>query len=716
MADEAKLRRLAQFRPFAHAGSDTRSAVDDLVITAAVESGGSISSLGGCREACKTLWGLDVEIDEIRASVHRLQESGKLESAGGEYRLTEVAHAEIDLTLASSEAIESQAFLDWETDVRRIWPLVDDESVALLRSDLEAWLRQLVTRHGIEAALLLYPEDGQAQEMFAAVEAMGLDFLPKRPKEFEEVREQALSLFIRRPTESQRMLLGNLLHTSYVLTVLTLDPELTEWIRDISAGQRVYLDTNVVYRLLNLQTPRSFLSSKRLIELTQELGYEVAVTPWTVQELRTSLERARSFLKSRPIPPGELAELAAAATTDENFITAYWRRLRDKPVSVDDFFDFYNEIEEHLAHHGVAVVNDGTLAVERDDDAISEQLSIIERVPGPRLKSEPVKLHDVKHRLLIERLRGQSSRRFANAGFWFLTGDSSLPRYDYMAQEGEGQLPFCVTAGAWLQITRSLVPRTVDYDQTLVDLMASPYIRYRGRVAYDTVQEVLGRVELFSGATPELASRLLFNSALLREVAEAHDEEARTELIDNALVQAAAGLERDLEEAKRRMETERGKRLALDHIADELAGDLQRERDAVERLENELRVERRLRADSEDQATADREEEKAAYEYRLGDLENRLSSQTTSMESLKRLLRVVAGSFVAAAAIVVVAALRGSEVVTRPMPFAVLIVAGIFAVVGAIAVAFDRKTASIALGVVVLVVGLLAGVYQLLLN
>jgi predicted nucleic acid-binding protein len=712
MAVDMSVRRLAQYRPFAHAGVDAKAAVGDLVTAAIVESGGSVASLGECRDTCQTLWGLDVELDEVRSAVAGLVREGRLQKDGATYELTEAARAEIDVTLSQSSEIEMEALRDWESRLRETWPLLSDDEMSALRSDLDAWLKQVIARHGVEAAMLLYPEEPRAQEMFAALERIGLDFLPERPKDLETIREQALLLFVRQPSDRQRIFLSTLLNTSYVMTVLSLDPEARELVREVSAGQRVYLDTNMIYRLLNLQTPRSFLSTRRLLDLTRELGYDVVVTPWTVQELRTSLERARTFLKSKAVPPGELAALAASATTDENFITAYWRRLREKPVSVDDFFDFYNEIEAHLEALGVTVASEGCLAVDRDEARIQEELAVIEGVPGPRFKPEPVKLHDVKHRLLIERLRGESSRRFANAGFWFLTADSSLPRYDYAARHGDNRLPFCITAGAWLQVVRSLVPRTEDYDQTLIDLMSSPYLRYRGRIGYDTVQEVIGRIDLFVGSSPDLAARLLFNTALLRQVAQTADEQERQQLVDNEIVKAAEAMEQELAEAKRRVEEERGARAAVAARADDLARALETERAATSRLQAELDSERRARQESEIRAQADAEEQRTRQAYSLAQLEERLEArmqeqleaQRQSVPDFRLLGRRIAGILLSVLSIAIVAVVLALKWVEGPLAVTAVLLSSVLLL---------HTGTRLLLGIGFLV-GLAAGIYEFL--
>jgi hypothetical protein len=692
---------------------DAKLALRDLIVAAAVEGGGEISSLGHCRDACQTLWGLDVEIDELRSAVRVLADDGVLHPRNGGYVLADGVHAEIGLTLETSEKVEQQAVDEWERALRSLQPSLTDEELSLLRDDLQLWLRQVILRHGIEAALVLYPENTRGQEMMGELERMGFDFLPARPKKIEILREQAFFTFIRQPTETQRLFLANLMNTAYFLAVLSLDPEAKELVRDVARGQRVYLDTNVVYRLLNLQTPRAFLSTQRLLSLTKDLGYTLAVTPWTITELRFSLERARAYLKSKPIPPGELAALAASATTDENFITAYWRRIRSKPVSIDDFFDFYNEIEEHISQHGVEVIADGCIAVERDQAAIDEQLGIIDSIPGPRFKPDPVKEHDIKHRLLIERLRGESSRRFANAGFWFLTADSSLPRYDYVARGGGPTLPFCVTTGAWLQVTRSFVPRTEDYDQTLTDLLASPYVRYRGRISYDTVQEVVSRIDLFSGATPDLAAKLLYNTALLREVADTPDEDARHELIENAVVAAAESLERQVEEAERRIEQERADRKLEEGRAQSLEQELQRTHAELSRLANRLVAEEQARAEAEDQRNADVTIERLQKDQAIRELQEQSASFTAFRGTLVRVLRF------AGAALLFVLAAAGSSVsigmgIVEGELAISLVIAGAFALtITAIAVAVNRRMAWQIAGAVALFLGVVAAIYEI---
>ncbi len=635
---QTSVARLAQYRPFEHDGLDARAALIDLVLAAALEADGQVPSLRECQENCKTLWGLEVEIDELREVLEGLVDTGRMTRTNGHFTLAEPAADELAERVRSSSAIERQAFEDWEIALRSLNAGLTNDDVSALRTDLTGWLQRLIARHGVESALILYPEMPRAQQLFAEIEREGLDFLPRRDGRVGEIREQALYLFVRQPTEAQRTLLATLLNTSYFLTILSLDPSAGALVQELTRGQRIYLDTNFVYRVLNLQGPRLFLSSRRVLELTQQLGYETAVTPWTVKELTNSLERARDFLMKQPLPPAELAELAASATTDENFVTAYWVRIKEDPVSPKDFYEFYAQIEDHLAEHGITIVDEGCPAVDRDETGINDELSALERALGYYDRHEEVKLHDVKHRLLVRRLRG-GPRRFSNAGYWFLTCDSLLPRYDQIASSGGGELPFCASSGAWFQVMRSFTPRTEDFDQTLADLLASPFIRYRGRIGYKTVEEVVARIDLYQGRTPELAAKVLLDTALMRDVAAAPDEERRRELIDNAIVRAAAERERELAEAKEREAAERDARREAEAQTQALAEQLAAERDQreeIERLASEERqqLEREMSTSGQNAAaTIDRLKEE--HDRSVLELKETLEKQSAQLSQLQ---------------------------------------------------------------------------------
>jgi hypothetical protein len=199
------------------------------------------------------------------------------------------------------------------------------------------------------------------------------------------------------------------------------------------------------------------------------------VTPWTIGELQASLRDARAHVEERSLPRREFADILVQESQDE-VVAAYWIAYRDRGTHPPDFFDFHDHFESLLAGQGIEVVAEGVTAVDRGQDAIDAQLELLERHKGPGAPRKVLE-HDAKHRLLIERLRGHANLRFTNARYWFLTRDGKPPPYAQdSADEASVQLPFCASTSAWLQVMRSITPRTENLDKTMVDLLASACI------------------------------------------------------------------------------------------------------------------------------------------------------------------------------------------------------------------------------------------------
>lgn len=391
---------------------------------------------------------------------------------------------------------------------------------------------------------------------------------------------------MRTPTDAQRAFLSQNLSTGYFWTVLSIDPEGARLVQELAQGQRVYLDTNFVFRVLGIQGPHYIRPAQILLERTQAAGYETSVTPWTVEELKRRLRASREFLRRYPVPPSEYAALAADATSDDDFVTMYWRRVRDEPgLKVDDFLEYFEEVETHLTAMSVPTRSEGCDAVTKRHQDIHDEVVILERAThGGRERPLRTLQHDVKHRLLIEKRRGDANRTFATAGAWFLTYDSVLPRYDNIARSGSSELPFCVSAGSWFQVVEAFNPKSGELGQVLADLLASPYVRYRRTLSKEAAQAIVARTHLHADGTPELAARIFMNSAAVDEIDKAATPEEQVEKIDNALIAAAREVQEEARLAKEQAEEAKARAAVAEAAADERAREAERQQaDAIER-------------------------------------------------------------------------------------------------------------------------------------
>jgi VIT1/CCC1 family predicted Fe2+/Mn2+ transporter len=338
-------------------------------------------------------------------------------------------------------------------------------------------------------------------------------------------------------------------------------------------------------------------------------------------------------------------------------VTAYWRRVRSG-VKAKDFFEYYAAIETHLADREILQIEDGCAAIDAQTAAVTDQMTILAKVSHGRFRHPAILEHDVKHRMLVQRLRGTSHRTFSNAGFWFLTHDSVLPRYDHVAADGANSLAFCVSAGSWYQIMEAFRPKTDDPEQSLADMLASPYVRFRRPMSQKTILEVVARVEQYTDGSPELATKVLMNSAAIEEIERTSDEE-RTAAIDDAIVEAARKAQEEARDARALAEEERQRAAIATEEARARAAEVERRAaekialaktaQAAELAAAEARRQEAVRREEERSQRALREAEER-HRRELSEREKKAQEAERASRSARRRLILVVAVIAAAAA------------------------------------------------------------------
>jgi predicted nucleic acid-binding protein len=660
--------RLSQYRLFEAGGKSAREAKEDLIVATLAEMGGTAPSIAACAVSMATLWSLQYDELELALPMTRLIRDGRITRAhDGEVALSTDQQRTLNEAAEASRITEATAMREWRDVLRQRWPGLSDAECEQFEDDLRKFLEVLLQRHGAEAALLVYPDDPAAKKLFEEsnpmLSALGSDTNRER-------REWAITLFMREATDAQKEYLASNLNTAYFVAALTIDPTGAQMVQELISGQRVYLDTNFLYRLLGVQGPRYVKAAETILKATQAAGYECAVTPWTVNEYRESLERSRKFLERYPIPPEEFAAVAADAVTVEDFVTSYWREVRSTKLDVRDYVAYHMEVETHLKDRSVALLDTGVIEIDRWTERISAEIATLERVLSKEKRIEVLE-HDVKHRLLVEKLRGDGNRTVANAGYWFITHDRSLPRYDLLAQRSEDTkghpLQFCVSAGAWFQLVEAFKPKTNDFAQTLADVIASPYVHPRTSISKQTAQSVSARVALHKNASPELAARLFMNSALMAEIEQAPDSDNREALIENGIIASAREAQEEAQKAlaKAAVDQEQARRATTDASLLVRASEEKRKQE-LERIETQAKeavLNERARA-SEAAKNADErhgremQSTREAHERRLQEKDRLLTQQQAVAAKMRRRIRLAIAA-AALAAMFIAAGLAG---------------------------------------------------------
>jgi hypothetical protein len=508
------LRRLALYRPYGD--RKIEAACREFVLAAVHENEGSVTSCKECQEVIHRLWGIELELHEVARVIRRLVRQGKLVERSGRRFLSEECGKALKNRVRLSREVEAAAFEEWEHSVSRMAPALGTQQLAELQGDLGVWLQQIIIDYGVESSILLNVEHERHARYVEEVKALSVNLLPARDARVMMIRADALVMFFEETTSMQSQYFENLLATAYLMSVFTLDPAVLSGVWRLTNGQRLYLDTNLIYKLLKLNGPEEYLAIQRVLDLSFRLGYQVCIALWTLKEMQESVRRARLRLARKGPSPQNLASLAAESATDEMFIKAFRRMQRETGLSLDHFFDLHEKLEQLLEEAGIDVVSEGCQAVDEEDvDRLEDLIAALERGRDGDEKPRPVQEHDVKLRLLVESLRGPEPRRFSDVGYIVLTNDHALTCFAEADLDHTTELPFAISLHRWSRIVRSLVPRTADYEKTLAHVQGTPALRPPSlRVNQVDVIDAIARIDA-QGKYPEtIAMRLMVDMAL----------------------------------------------------------------------------------------------------------------------------------------------------------------------------------------------------------
>jgi hypothetical protein len=655
--DPQAVHMLAQYRPFEGGSAGMHAAHDDLVVAACQSNGGQFENLEACRQFIEQRLCVELELQEVRDARDRLILDNQVVKRDGGLALTPDARATLDAERIAWEDARDTAFAEWEVALRRWFPGMPDVHIAVLKDQVGPWLDRVVATHGAEASLLLYPSHPKAASLIDAITKIDLGFLPRCDESLEHNRAAAFRLLVRNPTQAQGMYLDRLLNTGFYLTVMTLDPRVKELAQAEASKITLYLDTNFLYSVLGVGSATEAFGARRFIELCKQLGVALRISPWTADELRTSIASNRQdverFGQSRKV-----AAVMAQVSGEKGFEAAYWRTASTSGENPASFFGKFAHFQRFLEGYGIYEHPEGVPEVEADIVGIRDHASPLEGMYGPGSRPRVVIEHDAKMRMLIEHLRSQHKppAGYTDVRYWFVTESTRLPTYARFGIDGAGRpdFPFCILSSTWAQLLRAMVPRTSDLNGMVAALLASPFVGYRsaprGAAQLTAIERITRSIESLKDVPPAVAIAVINDQAMSTKIGEETDPVVIEQVIEDAMSAKALELEAELETAADRIvdaESTRDRAQAARLTAEQERDRLEAERDraVADACRNRSELENSMdshRADSE--ALRDQVEE---VRQRLDDTEAEVRSAREKSRRMRRNAGAISGSVLA---------------------------------------------------------------------
>lgn len=583
-----------------------------------------------------------------KASIHC--DKDRPQDSESRFRLDIAIRNQMRDQVNSETKLERETLQEWQGQLRKKYPKLAPSDIDQLTGDLKLFAFRLLSQHSVETLELYYGNHAALAGLLQQLETRDIsDLWEPKPAEYSAIRMQELTGFFLEADDKRKQYIASLMHSLFILQLTQLDPQCAAIVRSQISSAKLFLDTNFIFRLVGLQGPDFFLAAKKLAEMSQNLGFQLVVSPQTVSEYDHTLAEFLKEIKGRPVVTSDLAELALAATSDEDFITAYWSRVKEQRSYIDPttFYEYYRYLVPILKDQNVTV--DDTFCDEvwsRDSDLAGEETLLREVMQGYNAKaadrvSTYVLKHDVFHRLLIMRYRkGLPHEIFTDARAWFLTCDTKLAPYDRIARNKQGirdNLPFCVTSGQWIQTLRPFSPKNGDLDIAQVEMIVSPLFRAYQRPPSHLINNVISRLAASASYSLPAVGAMLSDRQFLEQFENARDDAtAQQDVIDNYFASyademeaKAKQLEQEVSQTKMALEEQSQKAEAEAEKRQRTEMDLRNTEQTVAQLQVAQQTMTNSLKEFQAQTERDKAEQKRIHETELQKLkeENRAQSQ-----------------------------------------------------------------------------------------
>lgn len=478
------------------------------------------------------------------------------------FRIPEEQCAMFEKEIAASEKAEDEA-------KKSFCKLVEDtgeglEPAAVWAAFEHEFLGPLVKQVGANAYRLV------AGEKMTADKALVDHFLKPFPSEAHGKLRTLVTTFLDPKNPKVCAHISRLLHARFCVEASGLPEDVLAKL-NASVGKQIrfqmFVDTNVLFSLLELHENPSNTAAQELCELVEHLKgnprIELVITPKTIEEAKSSIAYTKGQLNG--LPSGRNFTQAALqggfSGMAIRFLTE--RLKRNGKLTAEEWFDPYLDDFVLMARaKGVELFNeklDGYSTRQDVIDDIKDVFNFEQRLPENKRKSYPKVAHDMVLWHFVNDKRPAYIESPIDATCWILTVDFRLIGFDEHKQKhSKSKVPLCIHPTSLIQLLQFWVPRTKEFEEAMLGSLRLPFLfqdfDVEGERTSLRILKGIGRFEESEGLPSDTITRVMFNDGLRSRLQTEHSEEAEITLIRDAL----------MEEIRLRAEGEANKANALE--------------------------------------------------------------------------------------------------------------------------------------------------------
>lgn len=371
---------------------------------------------------------------------------------------------------------------------------------------------------------------------------------------------------INKTAEQESFLLFQLRKAVHYLSMVVDRPTMDALINSLE-GITVYLDTSIIYRLLNLQGEQRYTSTNQLFNFCKSAKMSIKVFQCTVEELNRRIAYDSAVIIKHPMPVS-FASIGYKSRTDENYISTYWKARAQTGISAEDFNFQYADILATLDYFGIEV-DDRQLDDLEDLPVLRAKVRSFGQFADGDEKTENAVDHDAECLSRIATLQRKNAKSVIESGVFLLSTDWSLIRLQRYDHDYKNRTDAVVLPSQLMQLFCLSTPKE-DYFEAFLGLFSSAHIGFgTNRLNNEQVQDIMGRVAYYS-ERPDFMKRVLFNQLIQSKFGEQESEEEQSAMVDEAVREEIEKLEAENEEVSTKLlESQSAVDAAQQNLADQ---------------------------------------------------------------------------------------------------------------------------------------------------
>jgi hypothetical protein len=486
---------------------------------------------------------------KIRKTVRKLIDERKIYCDGNNIFLSPQTIEDVTRVVSQNQEIEYKALSEWIKNYESIISehLVGEHEFSV-KSAILLFVKSFFLFHGADSFSLI--SEVKKSNNFD-IKSLIRKCLKSVDKKYTESLTGFLQgLFSTVLTSCQRNFCIEQINKAITYLSMVADNETKDKILKQMDGLTIYLDTPILYRLLNLQGETRYQTIKTLLDYCKSNNVKLNIFQATYEELKRRIAYDSRIIEKYPTPV-EFSKIGYKCRTSENYISTFWKASAQTGIKAKDFNFLYKDLKLIITSNDNEIEIDSknyidNFHLEESVKKFCQKVSVFSSSDEEYRKTPNSIEHDAICLTNIEFLRDPDASSVINSKVAFLTTDWSLIRLQRYDQEYKDKVDLVLLPSQLMQLFYITHASESFYDAFLGLFSSSKTVFGTKNLNNTQIQEILGRVAMYKGATPSLAERVLSNQIIQTTFALQESEEEQFGLIEDAMIEEVESIEADL--------------------------------------------------------------------------------------------------------------------------------------------------------------------------